>query len=105
MSNYTGKRRAGGGLLYYTDLRNIQTAVLVAADTIEVNWNANVDPDQFSFSNFITAPDGHSPTGITSSGMDTLLLAFPQSIDDQTSLTYRGAIPNLQTPDTKTITE
>lgn len=100
MSNYTGKRRSGGGPNLSTPPAHFTAAEFSAADQVTASYNQDVSALTFTAASFTTTPDGRTPTSVTPTGGDTIRLDYGLTVTDQTDLSYSGTDPGLLSPDT-----
>lgn len=100
MSNYTGKRRAGGGLLTTQILNRMAAAIVEADTTIRVTYERPVAAATLGDTNFLKTPDAHTSESVTQVSANVIDVHFGDLILDAEELTYTGNAAAFQSPQT-----
>lgn len=104
MSNYTEKRRAGGGRLTVQVLASMITVTPSGSDDLLVTYSHAIDVANLDPSEFTTTPGSMVPLSAIQPSPTTILLQFGENIEAQTSLHYIGNASYVQSPQTIAIT-
>lgn len=98
MGRWAQRRRAGGGPTFPPVLISITLVVVDGANELVVTYSGNVDPGDFSNSDFITDSSLAVPTSITDLDTNILLLTFGVDVSDSQNLVYSGNVSGVLTP-------
>lgn len=98
MSNYTTRRRAGGGPNLNAPYITIIETEADGPTTMLVSFTDNINAADFSPSDWSTTPDTRTCDGVTQASDAILALSFTSSPFDQDTLHYNGNAPNVVTP-------
>lgn len=104
MSNYTAKRRAGGGNLIGTQANAMTTAGETGPELFEITYANTVDAATALTGTWKTTPTGRVSLDAINLNPTTLEVTFDGDISADTSVTYQGNATLFVSPQTILIT-
>lgn len=82
----------------------IVTVSAIDPNILIVTYNAAVNADDFSETQFHTSPGNLIPQAPGNAAADQIELDFTEIVDGETSLTFSGSVPNVISPQTVELT-
>jgi hypothetical protein len=104
MSNYTAKRRAGGGLLTAQILNRMIQVQVDNETALLVTYENDVDAAHFQVDAFTTTPGSVQSNSIGTFNARALYVEFPSDITTQTGLDFVGNSGAYESPQSIAIT-
>lgn len=100
MGRWAQRTRGGGGI---NALNHITSARYGAIEIRRLTYREAVDATQLDATKFASGPSGITGIGITQIDPHTIDVEMSSDIGTDTSVTYTGTTPGVQTPQTVTI--
>jgi hypothetical protein len=97
MGRWAQRQRGGGGI---TPLNRMIEARISGLAEITVTYLAAINAAALDVDSFITLPGTFDCTGIAAFTTRQIKLTFTDAVTAQTSLSYSGSTPGIQTPQT-----
>lgn len=104
MSNYTAKRRAGGGLLTAQVLNRMVSATLNGGEALDITFELPLNVDQLLADQFSTLPSVEVGAGISQTSATVINVDFGTDISTQTSVDLLANSGAFTSPDNVAIT-
>lgn len=99
MGRWAQRRRGAGGGGTAETFIVITTNHKDSFTQSTVTYSANVNSGDFAAADFVANPFGGSVTGVAQGASNQLVLTW-DDIENETSLTFSGLVPNIETPQT-----
>jgi len=104
MGRWAQRRRTGGGPPAGAALITITEAEVTDTTEILVSFSANVNAGDFDPTDFTTQPSNATGTVFGAAGANYINTYFDHDITADTTITYNGTAPGVQSPDVHPIT-
>lgn len=104
MSNYTAKRRSGGGQAGEPVIAQMTAAVVTAPTTILITYNKMISSSDFTIADWLTNPGGVGVNIIFQASPTQLQLEMSADVTSEATITYDGTRPNTLDPQTIALT-